>query len=302
MSPQEIAGYEAIPVGDLKTIWTYCRSILMDVGHRIVRRRQRGRKQVSKDYDQGEWSQQREAGNWRRVDSLADYVERAWLKGERTSMIDGKLWRIPARQYYRYRRAAVESILRRFAGDVDELVELGSGTGLNLFTLCLSGGWRSLLGLELSAAGREVSREVAAHFGLETRVRFDEIDLLDSNSAGFEKLAGKTVFTYLCLEQLPDHTERVMRNLCRAGVRRVIHVEPSYELLRATSLRDLASISYVWRQDYQRTIVGSARRLEAEGMIRIAAAERLYYSPTWRNAPTLVVWDRLPGPADSAPA
>jgi len=75
-------------------------------------------------------------------------------------MIDGKLWRIPARQYYRYRRAALESIVRSFAGDVDELVEVGSGTGLNLFTLHLSGGWRSLLGLELSAAGRDVSRQV----------------------------------------------------------------------------------------------------------------------------------------------
>jgi len=42
MSPQDIARYEAKRVGELETIWTYCRSILMDVGHRAIRQRQRG--------------------------------------------------------------------------------------------------------------------------------------------------------------------------------------------------------------------------------------------------------------------
>jgi hypothetical protein len=102
----------------------------------------------------------------------------------------------------------------------------------------------------------------------------------------------------LCLEQLPDHTERILRNFCSAGAKRVIHVETSFELLRPTSLRDLASISYVWRQDYQRTLIASARRLEAEGLLRIVAAERLHLSPNWRNAPTLLVWDSEPAQSD----
>jgi hypothetical protein len=291
MSPQEAAEFEAKPVGRLGATLIYGRSILVDVAHRALRRRRRGAGQVAKDYDSGEWRQQSEAADWLRGDSLEHYVERAWVASELVCTIDGKLWKIPARQYYRYRRAVLTAIVGRFAGEADELVEVGSGTGFNLFTLFIEGRWRSLLGLELSATGREVARRTAEHFGIGDRVRFDEIDLTDPDSPGFDKLRGKTVLTYLCLEQLPNHTERVMRSLCRAGVKRVIHIEPSYELLRRGSLRDLASISYVWRQDYQRTIVSTARRLEAEGLLRVVAAERLHHSPTWRNAPTLVVWD-----------
>jgi hypothetical protein len=299
MTRHDLADYEAKPVGRLKSMLIHGRSILIDVGHKVLRRRRREVGQVSSDYDQGEWQRQLEARDWERVDSLERYVERAWAEDERISTIDGKLWKIPLRQFYRYRRAWLVELVDRFSGDVDELVEVGSGTGFNLFTLFLEGRWRSLLGLDLSPVGREVSRRVAEHFGIDDRVRFDEIDLTDGDSPGFGKLRGKTVLSYLCLEQLPDHTERVLRNLCRAGPRRVIHVETSFELLRPTSLRDLATISYVWRQDYQRTLIASARRLEAEGLLRIVAVERLPHSPNWRNAPTLLVWDSEPAQSSS---
>lgn len=283
----------AKPLGVLRESIVYGRSILTDIGHRLLRRRKRGRAQVSSDYDHGEWTQQLNARNWDRADTLEAYVERAWLEGDRTCLIDGRLWQTPSTEYYRFRRAKIASILGRFARDVDELVEVGSGTGGNLFSLYLDGPWTSLRGYELSATGRLVASKVAERFGVQHHISFDEIDLLDPASRGFAGLHGATVFTYYCLEQLPNDTERVMRNLYRAGVRRVIHLEPSFELLSLHSLRDLASASYVWRQDYQRSMLKAARRLEAEGLIRIEAAEKLDYSPSWRNPPTLVVWEPL---------
>lgn len=283
----------AKPLGVLREWVVYGRSILTDIGHRLLRRRKRGLAQVSSDYDQGEWAQQLNARNWDRADTLEAYVERSWLEGDRTCLIDGRLWRMPSTEYYRFRRAKIASILNRFAGDVDELVEVGSGTGANLFSLYLDGPWTSLRGYELSATGRLVARQVAERFGVQHHISFDEIDLLDPASPGFAALQGATVFTYYCLEQLPNDAERIMRNLCRARVKRVIHLEPSFELLSLHSLRDLASASYVWRQDYQRSMLKAARRLEAEGLIRVEAVERLYYAPSWRHAPTLVVWEPL---------
>ena len=282
---------QARPLGRLTELGIYARSILIDVGHRLLRRRKRGRDQISSDYDQGEWTQQSSARNWERSATLEAYVEKCWVDRDLTCLVDGELWRMPATAYYRLRRQKLTAVMRRFAGDVDELVELGSGTGSILFTLSLAGCWDRLRGLELSPTGRAVARQVAEHFGIEGQVSFDEIDLLDPASPGFALARGKTVFTYFCLEQLPNDTELVMRNMCAAGIRRAIHLEPSFELLRPHSLRDLASISYVWRQDYQRTILATARKLAAEGLIRIVATDRLDYSPTWRNPPTLLVWE-----------
>ena len=299
MYRQDLADYEAKPIGRLTSTLIYGRSILVDLGHKLLRRRRRGVGQVSSDYDMGEWKRQRQAREWERVDNLKDYVERAWDQSERTCMIDGKLLRMTVHQFYRYRRTLLSAIVGRFTSDVDELVEVGSGTGYNIFSLYLDGRWRSLLGLDLSPAGREVSREVAKHFGVDESVRFDEIDLTNADSPGFAKVRGKTVLSYLCLEQLPNDTERVLRNLCRAGAKRVIHMETSFELLRPTSLRDLTTISYVWRQDYQRSLIASARRLEAEGLLRIVAVERLHHSPNWRYPPTLLVWESVPAQSGS---
>jgi hypothetical protein len=106
------------------------------------------------------------------------------------------------------------------------------------------------------------------------------------------------VYTHYCLEQLPNDTEAVFRNLVAAGVRRAILIEPTYELLSWTSLRDWASRTYVLRQDYQRSIVRAARQLEAEGLITIAHTERLDFVSSYRNAGTLLVFDvRQPDPA-----
>jgi hypothetical protein len=281
----------ARPVGALAEIGLCGRSILVDLAHRLVRRRKRKREQVLSDYDRGEWAQQLEARNWERAGSLEAYAEKSWIDRDLTCLVDGRLWRMPVADYYRLRHRMIAGILRRFAGDADELVEVGSGTGTNLFALAADKTWPQLRGLELSPTGRDVARRVAERFGAEDRVSFDEIDLLDAASPGFRLLEGKTVFSYLCLEQLPDDTEKVMRHLYAAKVKRVIHFETTFELLSPRSLRDLASMSYVWRQDYQRTIVSTARRLEAEGLIRIIAVERLHFSPTWRNTPTLVVWE-----------
>lgn len=131
-----------------------------------------------------------------------------------------------------------------------------------------------------------------AHYRLH-RAEFGLIDLLDPSSEGYRRLEGQTVYSHYCLEQLPRETESIFRNLVAAGVRRAILVEPSFELLGRNSLRDLATWSYVLRQDYQRSIVQSARKLEEEGIIRIVETRRLDFVSGHRHFGTLLVFDVL---------
>jgi hypothetical protein len=281
----------SLRLGKIASSVLYLRTTLANIAHRLLVRRFRNRSQVASDYDQGEWRDVLLAGRWEQCGSLEQYV----LSDNRrriTAMIGGELIKIGVSDYYAYRTKMLVDTLRRFGGDSESLVEIGSGAGRNLFALAHGGHWPTLLGLELSPTGREVTRKVAAHFSLPS-IQSDEIDLLDAFSSGFDRLRGATVFSFYCLEQLPAHTREVMQNLLSAGVKRVIHIEPTPELFSCFSRKDLATISYIWRQDYQRTIVSVARRMEEQGLIRVLEIARLNFAPSCRNDPTLVVWEPL---------
>lgn len=281
----------AVPLSFARSVGIYGKSIVLDLGHRLLKRRKRTRVQVEADYDKGEWAQQSAAQSWSGAPTLRDFADKSWRKDPIVVQLDGRLWSLPANDYFALRRRRLTAVIAGHATDTDSLVELGSGTGTNLFNLALDDRWRELLGLELSATGRAVGRSVASHYGLEDCVHFDEIDLIDPTSSGFARIADKVVFTHYVLEQLPRHTETVFRNLVAAGIRRAIMIEPSFELLSPYSLRDVASMTYVWRQDYQRKIVRTARKLADEGVIRLLQVDRLHFASGWRNAPTLVVWE-----------
>jgi hypothetical protein len=281
---------KARPIGTIATAAIYLRSIMLDLLHKLLIRRRRDRSLIDADYEAGDWMRQLRGRNWEKSGSLREYVDRRWLDRPRRVQIQGRLWSLPTYEFYRFRRARLVEIMKRFASPDATLVELGSGTGSIAFELTQAGIWPKILGLELSPTGREVARNVAEHLKAH-KVEFAEIDLLDPESKGYRKLAGQTVYTHYCLEQLPEHTEEVFRNLVRARIKRAILIEPSYELLKWLSLRDLASMTYVLRQDYQRSILRVAKQLESEGLIHIVHVERLDFVSSHRNAGTLLVFD-----------
>lgn len=287
----------AVPLGPLHSNYLYAKTIVANLAHRALLRRRRRREQVTADYDAGEWAQQKSARHWLLTPTLEAYADKQWLDRDIVAELEGRLWRLPASEYYRFRRHKLIEILSEYDCGVETIVELGSGTGSNLFSLATTDRWKHILGLELSPTGREVTRCVTERFDLDDRVEVDEIDLLDATSAGFARLQGAVVFTHYCLEQLPNHTETVFRNLAAVGIRRAILLEPSFELLSRASLRDQASRTYVIRQDYQRSIIGVGRKLESEGLIEIVAARRLDFVSSCRNPPTLLVWDLREAPA-----
>lgn len=270
--------------------YVYLRSIAVDQAHKFLVRRKRNQKQISKDYDQGSWSSELSAENWKNHSTLEDYVDRKWARHKLTATIDGRLWKIDPADYYPLRRAKLAEIIGKYVDRNTTLFELGSGAGSIVFELALAGSFPRIIGLELSPTGREVSRAIAAHYDV-PNIEFGYIDLLDPASEGYGRLAGQTVYTHYCLEQLPDKTEEIFRNMLAAGIRRAVLIEPTFELLGRGSLRDLASRTYVLRQDYQRTIVGVARKLEKQGLLTVVACERLDFVSGHRNAGTLLVFD-----------
>jgi hypothetical protein len=260
---------------------------------RMLFRRLRTRDQVTAEYDAGTWHQRLHDRAWLRAADLS-----AFLVGNdrnlRIAKVGGRIVEIRTDEYYRLRlRALADLIAERAPADDedDEIVELGCGAGYNLFSLAAAGRFGRFAGFDISENAIAAATATAAHFGLTDRFRFGLIDLTKANHPGFNEIAGKTVFTYFAIEQVPRAVEDVLENIRRQRPRRVIHMEPSTELLKPWKPLDLLNYVYVKSMDYQTRLFTAVEELAAAGQARIVARRRLPWAPTIHNDGVMVTWE-----------
>jgi methyltransferase family protein len=283
------AGEVGRPLGRLAATALSAADVARTLALLLARPVRRTPERVAREYDRGTWRRMLEERPWTRYRTPGDFVRTDDTR-PRTALVDGRLVRITTAGYYGVRARTVQRLIAEAANGDAQIVEIGCGWGVNILTLSEDPRWRSLVGLDVSPAGIEAARQAAAHFGLD-RVRFEAIDLRRAEHPGFIHLRGRTVFSYYCLEQLKHDMATVLENLRQAGPRRVIHVETTAELWRPRRLRELASLLYTRRMDYQDNLLTHLRRAHTLGRVRLLRVERLGHSPTLRCEPSLVVWE-----------
>ncbi len=268
----------------------YSRDLLRSIGRFVLKRVHRTRSVVDLEYNSGHWQRVLSEKLWLNTKSVETFL--VGNDGPTAiSRVDGRIVRISARDYRRYRIDALDTLLRRLSSDADSLVEIGSGFGYNLFSLSCTGHWRSLKGYDIAPNGIEAGRQIAAHFGLSDRITFDRMDVTNTKDANLAHLKGQTVFTFFCIEQLPYAVAEVVDNLLRAGPRRVINIEPATDMLDLRRPRDFVSFAYLKSADYQTRLFGLLDRLEVEGRLKVVARERMQFAPTFHNDGLLYCWE-----------
>jgi len=280
---------EYSPVSSWVNARVVSKEILRNLFGLISAKRVRGRDQVSADYDQRAWKDLLEEKRWLQCDSVREYVvpPDATL---RIAKIENRLVHIRSNDYYAYRLRSLQAVLDKYAVGSDELVELGCGWGSNLFSAHLLGRWERLSGFDISQNGISAANAAAQHFGL-NHIQCRRLDLTDSADPNWSLLRGKCVFTYYCLEQLKYGTQQIIDRLLRAGVRRVIHIEPTTELLKLFSPLDVLNYLYMRRMDYQDSLVKTLGEYKEKSQVIILDQRRLYYAPGPRNDGVLVCWE-----------
>lgn len=264
------------------------RMIVKCTGRLLLKRHRRTSAGVQREYELGSWRQALAEAEWLRCTSLLDYVVPNDTV-QRVALVNGRLVTIPTSHYYLYRLRAIQDLVAGYADDQDRICELGCGTGLNLFSLALAGrGW-TLQGYDISLNAIEAARQAAQHFGVRS-ASFGIIDLTDPSTYSSD-LRGTVVLTYYCLEQLKYSTATVIENLLGAGPRRVVHIEPTTELLQLWRPRDLATYLYIASQDYQDNLLRTLEDFEHRGRIRLIDTRRLGWAPTPKHDPTLICWE-----------
>lgn len=229
------------------------------------------------------WRRILDDAEWKRCGTLEDFLFNT-KRDPHLALVDSALVHTSSTEYRRFRHRKVFDTLARFVPPESELVELGSGMGGNLFGLAHHQAPWKLTGLELSPAGILCGQSIAATYGLP--IRFEQIDLLDSGNLAWQRIRGRYVFTYYCLEQLPHHTEAVLANILKAGPRMVIHIEPAYELLKPWKPLDAVTWLYIRSRDYQRSLLSTLRAMP----VTIREASLLRYASSAQHFPMVVVW------------
>ncbi|MBI2608202.1 MAG: methyltransferase domain-containing protein [Deltaproteobacteria bacterium] len=246
----------------------------------------RSSKLPSIEYDGQNWKQYLLQAKWKRFKSLHELLleENDHIQ---TSIIEKEIVRVRTKEYYRYRMHALQSFFRKYGNGFDEVYEIGSGAGFNLFTLYESKQFKKLHGLEISENGIEASKQTAHYFKLDN-VYFSKIDLRQENDPSFKLITNKLVFSYYCLEQLKKDLSIVIDNIIKARPSRVIHIEP---VPLKNSLLELNSYFYSLARDYSRNLTKELEKKQQQGLINILNMEKCYYAPTIRHFPTIIVWE-----------
>lgn len=193
------------------------------------------------------------------------------------------------------RRAVAASALitcMRGTDAMGGIVELGCGYGLNLFSHAATGQFdgSNRLGPDISPVGIATGEMIATHFRL-ANVGFDTLDLTDASDPNFARLAGNSCFTYFAIEQIPRHVEQALDNILRARSRRVIHVEPTAEMLDLRRPWDWGALAYIRSVDYKSGMFGYLTDLESRGPSRILDAGPQCLFSTIRNDGFIAVWE-----------
>lgn len=250
---------------------------------------------VDSEYNSGSWDRVLNQRGWLDGRSLEEFLI-GQSAAPRLAKVNNRIVRITTRDYYRYRIGALSELMAGHAGGATSLLELGAGYGANLFSLSLDPRWRKLRGFDIAPNGIEAGRQIASYFKLDDRVSFDRIDLTDAGDPHFSELAGGTVFTYFCIEQIPYAVEAVIENIIRARPARVINIEPGVDMLKLSEPRDFASRVYIRSMDYQTRLFKLLDALDAQGRIRVVARERMAFAPTLHNDGLLYAWEPLERP------
>jgi SAM-dependent methyltransferase len=268
------------------------KSIARSVGRLIVRRVQRDRGKVDAEYHSGHWARVLNDRAWEKAPDLGGFLTRR-NDSQIVAQIDGRARKMTSEDYYRYRLQALADLVRRNLGEQSRLVELGCGFGYNLFALSLAFPDREFRGFDLSANAVEAARQIARHFGLSARMRFDVMDLTDGSAAGLAELEGNDVLTYMCLEQIPYDIRRVVENILSGRPRRVLHVEPTNEMIEWSKPLDWASYVYLKSVDYQTELFRVLEQMSAAGELKLEEVGRVGFSPTVHNQSFFARWSSV---------
>jgi hypothetical protein len=176
-------------------------------------------------------------------------------------------------------------LFHAYLGDVDSIVEIGSGSCANLHLLSRLFPKVQLMGLDWTKASTEIAEELGRRNGRKiTGHCFDMFAPDDS----LELPQGSAVITIHAFEQLGRSFEPMLQFLLHARPSLVVQYEPVLDFYDETKLLDYLALSYCKARSYLEGYYTRLRELEREGRVKLLAAYRPYLGGVLHEQSVLV--------------
>jgi len=246
---------------------------------------------VKRDYNDDSWLKILESKYWRNAKDLLHFTNMTMPYSNLNEdeklicLINGQLVRITLSDIDDYSYSRHCDILARYISDNEEIVELGCGFGLALFSFRSRGLDNPMWGYDVSENATSAAKEINEHFN--GNLKFGIVDLSKPFDGKF--LSGKTVFTSSSFEQLRHYTEVAIKSIISGRPKQVIHFEPVPELL-GWNLLDIVAKAHNEFADYQNNLLSTLKKFEKQKILKILNVERLGYGSNPYNEITCIRW------------
>ena len=180
-------------------------------------------------------------------------------------------------------------IVKKYLETAGHIVELGCGTGINLFLISKILKNTKLTGCDWS----EASQQIISHINLSLKEKIVPINLNLLTLKGWENIeinSTTAILTFHALEQLGANTELLIAAIVDAKPQICVHIEPIIELYDLRNEFDKKAHSYHIKRNYLKGFYSSLIRLENSGKIKLLKVKRTEFGSKFHEAYTIIVW------------
>ena len=213
--------------------------------------------------------------------------------GNRLLRLDGQFILAPDDNFEFDMHVSILRVLfEHYLSEIDLFIELGCGTGLNLFLLSQMFPTGNFWGGDWASA----SQKILSLITQETKTNINSFNFNFKNMGKFEQInlpKRSAILTIHALEQVGSKFENTLKFILEQNVELVFHIEPLIELYNQESELDNVALIYHRHLNYLTGYLPEIRRLEKAGDIEILECRRLGFGGTWHEAYGLLVWRHI---------
>jgi hypothetical protein len=168
-------------------------------------------------------------------------------------------------------------------------VELGCGTGLNLFVLRKYFKNKKLTGCDWSPASQKIVDQINCKTASEINsVNLDLSTMRGWNNIIFDSNTG--ILTVHAFEQIGSNIDRVLSKILKLRPKICVHLEPIIELYNKKKKFDKIAIDYHTKRNYLTGFYSKLNEMQNKEEIEIVKVCRTGFGSTFQEAYTLIVW------------
>ena len=239
------------------------------LGKLLLQRNKNTAKRVSNVYNDGNWKKKIDDKIWEKCSNINDYY---FMGGDSNKTKDSEILCIvndefQLMNFHKLGKLVSEELITEMKQFSEEdIIELGCGTGRNVFLLKQAEIGKSLVGVDISANSIETARRFNSKLNL--GLNFDTIDMIKDDLNFIEN---KTIFTYFSLEQIKYDLYGVIKKIVMKQPKQVI----SFESIP----KSISEKIYHYVSDYQTKLFSILKSLEKNNLLVILDVQKMSIQP-----------------------